>query len=119
MSLISEIIAANSSIRSLNLELNLIDDGGAKALCQSLLNNKTLENLDLGWNRIGEEGARNLHNHLSSFMKRVVFHGNGLSQVNDLCQVAANYFEDKSPAAPKLKRVPSARMDFQKVRRGW
>ena len=113
---ISDIIGGNSSITSLNLELNLIDDAGAKSLCQSLLHNKTLENLDLGWNRIGEEGARALHSHLSSFVKSLVFHGNGLTQVNDLCQVGSNYFED-SKSVNKLKKTPSsARFDPQRVR---
>ena len=49
-----------ANLRNLNLFANMIDVDGARALATNLKTNKTLEVLDLGYNRIKDEGIKQL-----------------------------------------------------------
>lgn len=55
---ISEALRVNTSIRSLNLSDNWLEDAGATHIARVLPANRTLVSLHLGDNRIGHEGAR-------------------------------------------------------------
>ena len=53
-------LRANTSLTSLDLSRNSIDDEGANSLCQALKVNTSLTSLSLGLNSIGDEGAHSL-----------------------------------------------------------
>ena len=55
----------------------------------------------------GEEGAKTLHTNLSSFVKSVVFTGNGLGDVTDLCELPASYFEDSKSSNILMRKSAS------------
>ena len=57
---LSQALTVNSTLTSLNLRYNSIGDEGATSLSQALKVNSTLTSLDLGLNRVGEEGATSL-----------------------------------------------------------
>ncbi|KAF9342917.1 hypothetical protein BGX26_006623, partial [Mortierella sp. AD094] len=53
-------IMANSTLTTLDLNYNFIDDNRAQALSEALKTNSTLTILDLGSNSIGDNGAQAL-----------------------------------------------------------
>ena len=48
----------NATLTSLNLGGNKVGDDGARALAEAMKTNATLTSLDLGWNEVGADGAR-------------------------------------------------------------
>jgi Ran GTPase-activating protein (RanGAP) involved in mRNA processing and transport len=57
---LSEALKTNSTLATLELRGNKIEDDGAKALSEPLKTNSTLATLDLGYNSIRENGAQAL-----------------------------------------------------------
>jgi Ran GTPase-activating protein (RanGAP) involved in mRNA processing and transport len=57
---ISEMLAVNYHLHCVNLENNLLGDDFIIHLCQSLQKNNTLAILKLGYNSIGERGAKQI-----------------------------------------------------------
>lgn len=60
ITLLCEVLKANTTLTSLSLSLNAIDDSGAKKIAQALKNNQNITTLDLQANQIGDEGAQAL-----------------------------------------------------------
>jgi Ran GTPase-activating protein (RanGAP) involved in mRNA processing and transport len=50
---LAQLIKTNTTLKYLNIEMNLITDAGAKHITDALPENKTLVAVDMSWNRIG------------------------------------------------------------------
>ncbi|VEU43876.1 unnamed protein product [Pseudo-nitzschia multistriata] len=64
----STFLYTNSTLKELNLDGNLLHDGGAEFIAQSIRSNRrcALKRLHLGWNAIGDDGVRALGKALES-----------------------------------------------------
>ena len=63
---LSQVLAVNSSLTSLNLNENSIDDSGATSLSQALATNSSIISLNLSGNSIGASGASSLSQGLAT-----------------------------------------------------
>ena len=63
---LSQVLAANSSVTSLDLSDSYIHDSGAASLSQALATNSSLTSLDLSNNGIGDSGATSLSQALAT-----------------------------------------------------
>jgi len=94
---LSKALLQSSSLKYLNLELNLIGNIGARDISTAMKSNTSLQQLDLAYNRIGVEGALNLKRSMGANFKEVVFVGNAIQNVTDLCKASLEELELVQP----------------------
>jgi chromosome segregation ATPase len=109
--ILSDALASNRTVVSLDLRNNKIGADGAGALANMLKSNTTLQVIDLRWNEVGAAGGRSLLSALSSnrSLKRIELAGNKIPE-DTLARIDAILTEVKeSSLQEKAERRPASK----------